>query len=126
MSTSQLLVLLGGLAAILWINWYFFLARGGPALAAKAGEHGVQEATITVLGGYSPAVLKVKKGFPLRLTFDRKDASSCSEEIVFPDFGIRKFLPAYQKTIVEFTPDKPGTYDFMCGMSMLHGKLIVE
>lgn len=125
MSTSQILVLLGGLAAILWVNWYFFLAGRNRAAMARAGG-GIQEATITVLGGYSPAVLKVQRGTPVRLTFDRQETSSCSEEIVFPDFGIRQYLPAHQKTTVEFTPDKAGTYDFTCGMSMLRGRLIVE
>lgn len=125
MSTSQLLVLFGGLAAILWVNWYFFLARRSAAIA-QAGAGGIQESTIVVLGGYSPAEIRVRRGAPVRLTFDRKETSSCSEEIVFPDFGIRRFLPAHQQTTVEFTPDKTGSFEFTCGMSMLRGKLIVE
>ena len=125
MPTSQIFVLLGGLAAILWVNWYFFLAGRNRAAMVRMGQ-GIQEGTITVLGGYSPAVLKVQRGTPVRLTFDRQETSSCSEEIVFPDFGIRQYLPAHQKTTVEFTPDKAGTFDFTCGMSMLRGRLIVE
>jgi plastocyanin domain-containing protein len=58
--------------------------------------------------------------------FDRKDSSSCSEEVVFPDFGVRKFLPTGEKTTIEITPPKPGRYEFMCGMSMLRGTLIAE
>jgi plastocyanin domain-containing protein len=126
MATSQLLVLIGGLAAILWVNWYFFLAGKGDPAIAQAGARGLQEATITVLGGYHPAVVKVQRDRPVRLTFDRRETSSCSEEIVIPDFGIRKFLPAHQQTTVDFTPDKAGTYEFTCGMSMLRGKLVVE
>ena len=125
MSTSQLLVLFGGLAAILWVNWYFFLARRSAAIA-QAGAGGIQESTIVVQGGYSPAEIRVRRGAPVRLTFDRQETSSCSEEIVFPDFGIRRFLPAHQQTTVEFTPDKTGSFEFTCGMSMLRGKLIVE
>jgi plastocyanin domain-containing protein len=74
----------------------------------------------------TPSGIRVKKGRPVRLVFDRRETSSCSEEIVFPDFGVRKFLPAFEKTAVEFTPEEAGTYDFTCGMSMLHGKLTVE
>jgi plastocyanin domain-containing protein len=29
-------------------------------------------------------------------------------------------------TAIELEPLSPGQYDFTCGMSMLHGKLIVE
>ena len=62
----------------------------------------------------------------MRLTFDRQETSGCSEEVVLGDFGIRKFLPAHQQTAVEFTPEKTGTYEFTCGMSMLRGKIVVE
>src|SRR5687767_14672453 len=114
------LVILAGLAAITWVNWYFFIAGryGAPAIAGAGGGEIPQEQTITVDGGYSPAVIKVKAGRPVRLVFDRRDSGSCSEEIVFPDFGIRRFLPSGEKTVVEFTPAKAGRYDFTCGMSM--------
>jgi plastocyanin domain-containing protein len=71
-------------------------------------------------------VVKVKAGRPVRLVFDRKDTGSCSEEVVFPDFGIRRFLPAGERTIVEVTPPAAGRYDFTCGMSMLLGALVAE
>jgi plastocyanin domain-containing protein len=77
-------------------------------------------------GGYSPAVVKVKAGQPVRLVFDRRDSGSCSEEIVFPDFGVRKFLPSGAKTAVEVTPPRAGRYEFTCGMSMLRGAIVAE
>lgn len=122
------LAILAGLAGIAWVNWYFFIAGRSPAVAAGAaiGGVGVQEQVITVDGGYSPAVVKVKTGRPVRLVFDRRDTGSCSEEVVLPDFGLRRFLPTGQKTVVEVTPPKAGRYDFICGMSMLHGALIAE
>ncbi|MFL6192531.1 MAG: cupredoxin domain-containing protein [Thermoanaerobaculia bacterium] len=125
MNASDWIAVLAGIAAIVWVNWYFFLARRSSATAtAVAG--GAQEVTITVRGGYEPAEIKVKRGLPVRLIFDRKEDSSCSEEVVIPEFNVRKFLPAFQKTPVELTPEKAGAFDITCGMSMLHGKLIVE
>jgi plastocyanin domain-containing protein len=125
MSPGDWAAVLLGAAAIAWVNWYFFLAKRS-AVTASAGAGGAQEVTITVQGGYEPAEVKVKRGVPVRLIFDRQETSSCSEEVVIPDFGIRKFLPAFQKTPVELTPEKEGAFDITCGMSMLHGKLIVE
>jgi plastocyanin domain-containing protein len=81
---------------------------------------------ITVDGGYEPATIRVPAGQPVRLLFDRRDTSSCSEEVVFPDFGIRQFLPTGKTTPIDITPPKPGKYEFMCGMSMLHGTVIAE
>jgi len=118
-------VIAAGLAAVLWVNWYFFLA-GRSVATASAGAAGRQNIIVTVRGGYEPATIRVKAGQPVRLTFDRQETSSCSEEIVFPDFKLRKFLPANERTVIELTPPAPGTYEFMCGMSMLHGRLIAE
>ncbi len=125
MSATDWLVVLGGLAAIAWVNWYFFLA-GGTAATAAVAAGGTQEVTIGVRGGYAPSQVRVRAGSPVRLVFDRQETSSCSEEIVIPDFGIRRFLPAHEKTVVQITPRQAGTHAFTCGMGMLRGTLIVE
>jgi plastocyanin domain-containing protein len=124
---SDWLVIAAGLAAVAWVNWYFFVAgRSATAVAGLGAGEGAQEQVITVDGGYSPAVVRVKAGRPVRLVFDRRDSGSCSEEVVFPDFGVRRFLPTGKKTVIEVTPPRPGRYDFTCGMSMLHGALVAE
>jgi plastocyanin domain-containing protein len=128
MNTTDWIVIAAGLGAVAWVNWYFFLAERGLAHAAVAtvGAAGRSEVTVTVRGGYSPAVIRAPAGKPIRLVFDRQESSSCSEEIVFPDFGVKRFLPENQKTTIEITPPAPGTYEFTCGMGMLHGRLIAE
>jgi plastocyanin domain-containing protein len=125
MSATEWLVVLGGTAAIVWVNWYFFLAERSAA-SASVGAGGVQEVTIRVKGGYEPAEVRVKRGAPVRLVFDRQETNGCSEEVVFPDFGVRRFLPAHRKTTVEISPDRAGSFEFTCGMSMLRGRLTVE
>ena len=125
MSTSDWIVLASAAAAIGWVNWYFFFAERSSANAV-VNQSGAQEIEILVKGGYTPAVVHAHEGAPLRLVFDRQETSSCSEEIVIGDFGIRKFLPAFQKTVVELTPTQPGRFEFTCGMGMLHGALVVD
>ena len=125
MSGTEWAVVFGGIGAIAAVNWWFFLAQQSAGLA-HAGAGGGQEVDVVVRGGYSPATIKAKAGVPLRLVFDRQETSGCSEEIVFPDFGIRKFLPAHTRTTVEIKPEKAGTYEFTCGMSMLRGRIVVE
>lgn len=124
MTTTDLFVLLAGAAAIAWVNWYFFFARRPARQAAIAG--GVQRVDVTVRGGYEPGVVRLKRGVPARLVFDRQEESSCSEEVVIPEYSIRKFLPPFAKTAVEFTPTRAGTFDIACGMAMLHARLVVE
>ena len=119
------IVIVAGLGAVAWVNGYFFFAER-TAASASSDSSGRQDVTVIVRGGYEPSTIHVKAGRPVRLAFDRQETSSCSEEIVFPDFNLRRFLPAHQRTVIELTPPKAGTYEFMCGMSMLHGRVIAE
>src|SRR6476661_8687868 len=126
---SQLIVIACAATAIAWVNWYFFIA-GRNASSQQRGGDGQSDpdspVVITVDGGYSPSTVYVRAGAPVKLVFDRKDTSSCSEEVVFPDFSIRQYLPTGKQTSIELEPLKAGRYEFMCGMSMLRGTLIAE
>jgi plastocyanin domain-containing protein len=124
MDTTEIIVVIGGIGLIALVLWYFFGER--EATAAVVNEAGVQEIDVTVKGGYSPDVIVVDRGRPVRLNFRREETSSCSEQVVLGDFGIARDLPAFKTTPVEFTPEKSGEFAFTCGMNMLHGKLIVQ
>jgi plastocyanin domain-containing protein len=126
MSTAEIGVIAAGVVAIVWVNWYFFIASKGPVVAAAAEATGPQRLRIEVHSGYSPAVVRVRAGRPVRLEFHRTDTGSCTEEVVLPDFGIRQFLEPFATTPVEFTPVRPGSYEFMCGMGMVHGRIIAD
>jgi len=128
MSATDWIVTVAGLGLIGWVNWYFFVVprRAVAGVAAPGSGAGPSEVHIVVRGGYEPATVRVTAGKPVRLVFDRQETSGCSEEVVFPDFGIRKFLPTGQPTAIEITPPAPGRYEFMCGMSMLRGAVVAE
>ena len=71
-------------------------------------------------------MIEVERGKPVRLNFYRDEENSCSEELLLPDFSIRRDLPAFKTTLVELLPQQPGRFDFTCGMGMLRGSLIVK
>ena len=123
MTSPQIAVTLLGLAAVAWINWYFFLA--GRSSATAVADGGLQRVRVEVKGGYTPSVVRVRAGVPVRLEFHRDETNTCTEEVVLPDFGIRTFLPAHRTTPVSFTPAE-GTYEFSCGMGMVRGKIVAE
>ncbi|MBO0798081.1 MAG: cupredoxin domain-containing protein, partial [Blastocatellia bacterium] len=75
---------------------------------------------------YQPASIVVKAGLPVRLHFTRREASTCGEEVVIPAFGKRAHLPENQTVIVDVKPEAPGDYEFICGMNMYRGKLVVQ
>lgn len=121
----KLIVTMSGIILIILVNWYFLFSRK-KAVSAEMKERGLQEIKVVVKGGYSPDVIIVKKGIPVRLDFYRDETADCSDTIVFGDFKIRKPLPAYQTTPIEFLPEKEGEYEFTCGMGMMRGKLVVR
>jgi plastocyanin domain-containing protein len=123
MNAQEWAVLIGGLVLIVWINWYFLAPRGVVQVTEGSGT---QEVTIVVRGGYEPSAFRVTRDLPVRLVFDRQETSGCSEEVVFPDLSVRRFLPAHQQTSIELPAQPAGTYEFTCGMGMLHGRMIVE
>lgn len=125
MTTTQVIVTLAGIALSGFIAWFFWFAPKGQTRAA-AGVGGAQEVAVTVKGGYTPDVIVVQVGRPVRLRFTRQESSSCSETVLFPDFNRSAKLPEGEEVAVEFTPDRPGEYGFQCLMGMLRGKLIVE
>ena len=123
MGAPDLLVIASGIALSGFLAWFFF----GPKKARQAELVGqVQEVHVTVKGGYSPDLIRVRQKVPLRIVFDRQESGDCTSRVVFPDFAVSRALPAFAKTTVEFTPDRSGQFGFACGMNMVHGTLIVE
>ena len=125
MSSSQIAVVLAGLSLTILIAWYFWFAPKAKTRIAVS-DSGAQDVAITVKGGYTPDVIVVQKGRPVRLTFTRQESAACSEQVLFPDFNKSSPLPEGEPTTIEFTPEKAGEYGFQCQMGMLRGKLIVE
>src|SRR5215467_4211512 len=123
MSVADIAVLLAAAAGLGGLGWFFFGPRKATA-AELAG--GVQRASVTVRGGYSPEVLRVRQGIAVELTFDRQESGDCTSRVVFADFQVSAGLPAYQRTAVRLEPVDAGEFGFACGMNMVHGTLIVE
>ena len=125
MTTSQVAFTLAGLALIVVTAWFFWGPRKGGHRAATT-RTGYQEAMVLVKGGYTPDVIVVQHGRPVRLNFRREETAACSEMVVFDDFGKSARLPTGETVPIELLPDKPGEHEFACQMGMLRGKLVVE
>ena len=125
MTVDRWLVLAGGLTLIAVIVWFFWMKRSS-GVRASVGSSGYQEAMILVKGGYTPDVIVVQHGRPVRLSFRREETAACSEMVVFGDFGKSAKLPEGETVTIELLPEKPGTYEFACQMGMLRGRLVVE
>lgn len=80
---------------------------------------------------FTPNEITVQKGQPVRLLITALDVS---HGFAIDAFKIKKKIDveAEEPTVVEFTPDKEGVYDFYCvvfcgsGHEGMRGKLIVK
>src|SRR3989344_449067 len=110
---DKIVVTISGLGLIGAIYWFFF-----------SKEEEIMEARnnwdIMVEGGYKPATINLQQGKQSTITFTRKDPNSCLEEVVIPDFKIKKFLPLNKPVTITLSPTKTGTFGIHCGMNMYH------
>ncbi len=119
MTADKILVTIFGTLGI-GLTYWFFLMKKEKAIEAK------EVADVVVEGGYSPGVISVQHGKTTVLNFIRKDPNSCLEEVVIPEFKVRKFLPLNEKVEIAINPARKGKFDLSCGMNMYHGKIIVK
>ncbi len=125
MTPIQITVTVSGIILSLFIVWFFWFAPKSQT-RVSTNSLNIQEIAITVKGGYTPDIIVVKAGSPLRMHFTRQESSSCTEMVLFPDFDKSAKLPEGQEVVIELTPEKPGEYGFQCQMGMIRGKLIIE
>ncbi|WP_323062680.1 cupredoxin domain-containing protein [Limosilactobacillus reuteri] len=76
--------------------------------------------------GYKPETVTFKQGKLAQLKFIPSDNMGCMNEVVFKELGINEKLDGKKEVTVDIPTDKPGTYNYACGMDMFHGKVVVK
>jgi plastocyanin domain-containing protein len=77
--------------------------------------------------GYEPSAVALEAGVPTRLVFTRTVESECSSQVKIPAFDVPTTdLPMNEPVAVEFTPTERGDFEFVCGMDMQRGSLLIQ
>lgn len=121
-----------GIVLLVVIAGFFFFSNGSVTgnvingVSAQATNSGdVQVARLSVSGGtyvMSPSTFKV--GQKVRLEADIPQMPGCSKSIIISAFNIRKIVSS-SDNVIEFTPDKAGTFNIACSMNMYKGTFSV-
>lgn len=117
-----------------WIISIFFLTVAAfiTMNTAYSSNKNSQERVIKIVAQrfvYIPNEITLKKGEPVRLEFTSLDFI---HGFNVPDLHIRADLPPGKMTTIHLTPDKAGTYDFICdnfcgeGHEDMSGRIIVK
>lgn len=95
--------------------------------AAPRMENGVQVVEIEAgQTGYRPRTVTFEANVPARIVFTRTVESDCSAQVTIPAFGVPVTdLPLNEPVAVEFTPTESGDFEFVCGMEMQRGSLLI-
>jgi cytochrome c oxidase subunit 2 len=101
-------------------------------IATDAGVQAAPQAKVIKISAkrfdYTPGNITVKKGQPVVLELTSKDVLM---GLNLPDFNVRGDMIPEKLTRVRFTPDKTGTFTFVCdifcgsGHEEMHGTITV-
>ena len=71
--------------------------------------------------------ITVKKGIPVRweIQADQGSLTGCNYRMILRDFKLGVEM-GYGTNVIEFTPEKAGTFQYTCWMGMISGKIKVE
>ena len=96
-----------------------------PVLSNAQETGGVQVVNLSMgSGNYTPEVIRVKKGIPVRIVADLSKVQGCFRSFLIPQLGVRTYF-SDKSDSVEFTPTEAGTFAFSCSMGMGRGTLVV-
>ena len=106
----------------------FFVFDNPAAATQTAPSMPSADAQQVVLGeqnfNYYPSTIRVKAGQPVSITLD-ESVKGCLRAFTIKGLGVEKYARTAKDTI-DFTPQRPGTYQFSCSMGMGYGTLVVE
>jgi plastocyanin domain-containing protein len=127
MKNKNTITVVGIGVLILVVAIFMFAGSGNAKLNGNAinsnGE--VQIIKLSVQGSnYVLSPSQVKVGVPVRIEADIPNMPGCSKSIVISSFNIRKTVTTTDN-IIEFTPDKAGTFNIACSMNMYRGTFTV-
>ncbi len=98
--------------------------RRGEARTSAGGEQTIQLESVG--GAYSPNVVHVRAGAPIRLRVTVRDTHGCATRLLVPDLGVDLALAPGGTAEAIVAPVRPGAYVFTCAEKMVKGTIIVE
>jgi plastocyanin domain-containing protein len=99
----------------------------GCAQQAKQHAGGPARFQVAVTdSGFTPNSITVPAGLPVTLVVTRKTDQTCAKEIVFPAQSIRKELPLNEAVEITLPASGKGEIQYVCGMDMIRGTVVVQ
>lgn len=98
-------------------------SQGVPVVEANASN----ELAMTITdSAYSPAVMQVKAGVPIKLTVTTQDVSGCGRSMVIPSLGIQKLFASSGQEVLEIPAQPASRIRLTCTMGMYNAQIVVK
>ena len=97
-------------------------SAGGSNIEIVDGKQVVK----STLNPYRYPAITVKKGVPVHWEIEAGEnaLNGCNYKMIFRDFGFM-YEMGYGTNVIEFTPEKAGTFQYTCWMGMVRGTVTV-
>lgn len=97
-------------------------SQDGRKIEMKDGKQIVK----STLNPYRYPAITVKKGIPVHWEIEASEnaLNGCNYKMIFRDFGF-SYEMGYGRNVIEFTPEKAGTFQYTCWMGMVRGQVKV-
>lgn len=126
-------ILKGELATVRGLHLLLTAATVGTILAngiagCSAPSTGPQRVRVAITeAGFVPAMIEVKRGRPVEVTFSRSTEQTCGTDVVFTTLHRGYDLPLNKEVKVELAAADIGdTLKYSCSMDMLHGMFVAK
>ena len=119
--------------ALVVLGAFGFLASGQAgssdsltgAVVANANNGDVQDVKLSFVNyEYKLEPSTLTAGVPVRMIVDMSTVYGCMRDVRIPAFGVSKYVKEGDN-VIEFTPNKSGTFNIMCSMNMGRGTFLV-
>ena len=119
---NALIVNIAGLALMVAVVWWFWLAGKRKAVQASEGVVEIRVAN----GVYVPDRVAIPSGKATTFRFIREDPTPCAEIVKFDGLSISRELPLNTAVDLSIRCDEPGEYTFTCQMGMYRGHMVLN
>lgn len=97
------------------------ITGNAPKILTNNGDENFQEVKLSFKNyEYRLEPSTLQKDVPVRMIVDLDTVYGCMRDVVISSFGVREYV-SNKDNVIEFTPDKSGTFNIACSMNMGRG-----
>jgi RND family efflux transporter MFP subunit len=126
MATEILSGLAGGDRVVIAGSFFLRAERDRLGLPLPSPAQVVRYDVAITPQGFEPDRITINRNVPVELRFTRQTDATCAKAVSIPALKLKQDLPLNVGVVVSIPPQAKGEIEFVCGMNMLKGTVVVR